>query len=147
MIRNADELGKKMPFNPLTIRLHSADNVVVARIDLTSGAVIPEEEVTCLGSIAFGHKIATSFSRAGDSGKKYGQIIGFASLDIQPGEHVHTHNLSVIEFTRDYAMGEEATSDAITTTDPQAAIESGIDKIRKMLPEACRVGLNAGWCR
>ena len=108
-----------MPTNPLTIRLHSADNVVVARIDLSSGAVIPEEEVTCLGSIAFGHKIATSFIRAGDSVKKYGQIIGFASLDIQPGEHVHTHNLSVKEFTRDYAMGEKATSDAATTTEPE----------------------------
>ena len=108
-----------MPYNPLTIRLHSADNVVVARIDLSSGALIPEEEVTCLGSIAFAHKIATSFIRAGDPVKKYGQIIGFASLDIQPGEHVHTHNLSVKEFTRDYSMGEKATSDAATTTEPE----------------------------
>ena len=45
--------------------------------------------------------------------------IRFASLDIQSGEHVHTHNLSVKEFTRDYAMGEKATSDTAMTTEPE----------------------------
>jgi len=108
-----------MQSNLLTIRLHSADNVVVARADLSSGAVIPDEEVTRRGSIPFDHKIATSFIRAGYPVKKYGQIIGFASQDIPPGEHVHTHNLSVKEFTRDYAMDEKTISDAATTTETE----------------------------
>ncbi len=30
---------------------------------------------------------------AGDAVRKYGQVIGFASRDIEPGEWVHTHNL------------------------------------------------------
>jgi len=36
--------------------------------------------------------------------KKYGQVIGFAKGDIAPGDHVHTHNLVVKDFARDYAF-------------------------------------------
>src|SRR5262249_52869114 len=34
--------------------------------------------------------------------RKYGQIIGFASALIRLGEHVHTHNLLLKDFGRDY---------------------------------------------
>jgi altronate hydrolase len=37
--------------------------------------------------------------------RRYGQIIGFASRPIRCGEHVHTHNLSMGDFERDYAFG------------------------------------------
>jgi altronate hydrolase len=35
---------------------------------------------------------------------KYGQIIGFASQDIAPGDLIHEHNLSAGAFDRDYAF-------------------------------------------
>jgi altronate hydrolase len=93
---------------PLTIRLHAGDNVVVARVNLPAGTQISEETITCMDQIPFGHKIATSAIPAGEAVKKYGQIIGFASGDIKPGEHVHLHNLVLKDFDRDYALGADA---------------------------------------
>src|SRR5215217_1953790 len=40
--------------------------------------------------------------------RKYGQILGFATEAIRPGEHVHTHNLAMGDFDRDYAFGIDA---------------------------------------
>ncbi len=40
--------------------------------------------------------------------RKYNQIIGFATADIAPGEHVHTHNLAMGDFDRDYAFCADA---------------------------------------
>jgi altronate hydrolase len=40
--------------------------------------------------------------------RKFGQIIGFASAPIAPGDHVHTHNLVFQDFARDYRHAEAA---------------------------------------
>ncbi len=40
--------------------------------------------------------------------RRYNQIIGFASRDIAPGEHVHLNNLAMGTFARDYAFGADA---------------------------------------
>lgn len=90
-----------------TIRLHAADNVVVALKDLSSGTRIPGEEVTCHSQIPSGHKVATSPIKPGEPVRKYGQIIGFATQAIGPGEHVHVHNLETKEFSREQAVGAE----------------------------------------
>ncbi|WP_429454772.1 SAF domain-containing protein [Paraburkholderia sp. WC7.3g] len=37
---------------------------------------------------------------------RHGQIIGFASQPIRAGQHVHTHNLAMGEFARDYAFSQ-----------------------------------------
>jgi altronate hydrolase len=94
--------------NNLTIRLNTSDNVVVARVELLAGTEIPEEGVICRSHITAGHKIATSAIGSGAPVRKYGQIIGFATRDISPGDHVHTHNLGTGDFERDYAIGLEA---------------------------------------
>ncbi|MGL4423527.1 MAG: UxaA family hydrolase, partial [Gemmataceae bacterium] len=39
--------------------------------------------------------------------RKYGQVIGFAGAAVQPGEHVHTHNVKLGSFERDYAYATE----------------------------------------
>ncbi len=104
--------------NQLTIRLNNSDNVVVARIDIAAGTEVPEEKITCLNEIAFGHKVAVSVIKSGDAVKKYGQIIGFASKDIQPGEHVHSHNVSMGAFDRDYAFCADATSEPEIVAQP-----------------------------
>ena len=44
--------------------------------------------------------------------RRYNQIIGFASRPIAPGEHVHTHNLAMGDFERDYAFGADVKPDA-----------------------------------
>ena len=93
---------------PLAFRLHSADNVVVARADILPGADLPGEGVTAGGHVPAGHKIATTAIAAGEPVVKYAQIIGFATVDIAPGEHVHTRNVEVRDFARDYLFGQDA---------------------------------------
>ncbi|PHS78732.1 MAG: galactonate dehydratase [Rhodospirillaceae bacterium] len=91
-----------------TIRLNGADNVVVAAMDMTAGVKIEDASVTVNGDVPRGHKIATASIASGEAVRKYDQIIGFATMDIQPGDHVHSHNLKFGEFERDYAFGEGA---------------------------------------
>lgn len=43
--------------------------------------------------IPYGHKIALVAVARGASIIKYGQVIGRATADIAPGDHVHVHNL------------------------------------------------------
>jgi len=50
-------------------------------------------KVTALSDVPVYHKIAKVFVKAGNEVFKYGEPIGIASKDIQPGEHVHVHNL------------------------------------------------------
>src|ERR1700758_954346 len=92
----------------LTIRLHAADDVVIARQQLVSGTTLLDENVTVSGLVPPGHKVATRAIRAGEPIKRYNQIIGFAKRAIVPGEHVHLHNLAMGEFARDYAFGVDA---------------------------------------
>ncbi len=93
---------------PLTIRLNPTDNVVVARADLLPGAEIAGEKMRVLTHVPAGHKIATASIAAGAAVRKYGQILGFAVEAIAPGDHVHTHNMAMGDFARDYAFGVDA---------------------------------------
>ena len=111
---------------PFTIRLHDSDNVIVARCDIPAGTEIAEEKITCINNVSFCHKIAASPIKAGEGIHKYGQIIGFASRDIQAGEHVHTHNVEMKSFERDYAIGSAAA--AQIEYDPEPATFQGITR-------------------
>src|SRR5215471_8870184 len=92
----------------LTIRLNPNDDVVIARTQLVGGTLLAEENVTVSGLVPPGHKVATCAIRAGSPVRRYNQIIGFASRDVAPGEHVHLHNLAMGSFDRDYAFGADA---------------------------------------
>ena len=91
------------------IRLHPADDVVIARAQLVGGT--PIEHLTSRGLIPPGHKVAMRAIAPGEAVRRYNQIIGFASQRIAPGEHVHTHNLDMGpdkgDFERDYAFGAD----------------------------------------
>ena len=91
------------------IRLHPADDVVIARTQLVGGT--PIESVTSRGLIPPGHKMAVRAIGQGEPVRRYNQIIGFASQPIAPGEHVHVHNLDMGpdkgDFARDYAFGAD----------------------------------------
>ena len=90
------------------IRLNAADDVVISLHQLMSGTVLAEEGVTVSGLIPPGHKVATRAIQTGEAVHRYGQIIGFASQPIRAGQHVHTHNLAMGDFTRDYAYSLNA---------------------------------------
>jgi len=90
------------------IRLHEQDDVAIARRALAAGTALQELAGQALAAdIPPAHKVALRAVRAGDPVRRYGQIIGFATRDIAPGEHVHTHNVSMGDFERDYAYGQD----------------------------------------
>jgi altronate dehydratase len=76
-----------------TIRLHPDDPVVVAARPLSPGEVLADPPLTVRSEVPAGHKIAVRRIAAGAEVRKFGQIIGVATADIEPGEHVHAHNL------------------------------------------------------
>ena len=92
----------------LSIRLNAADNVVTAKTTLAPDTEVPGEDVTTTRQIPVGHKIATRRIDAGDPVRKYNQIIGFATETVAPGDHVHTHNVAVRQFQRDYEFTQGA---------------------------------------
>ena len=100
--------------NPSFIRLHPADDVVIARAQLMTGTTV--DGVAVRGLVPPGHKVATRTITQGEPVRRYNQIIGFASQTIAPGEHVHTHNLNMGpdkgSFERDYAFGADIKPDA-----------------------------------
>jgi len=118
----------------LTIRLHPADDVVIARQQLVGGTKLLDENVAVVGLVPPGHKVATRAIAVGDPVRRYNQIIGFASRAIGPGEHVHLHNLAMGDFARDYAIGIDAKPTAYI--EPAAAFQ-GI--VRRDGPNAGKV--------
>jgi altronate hydrolase len=80
---------------PGTLRLHPDDDVVIAKLRLAAGTAIETDTgpVALAADIPAGHKIATRARAAGAPVRRYGQIIGFATVPIAPGDHVHQHNL------------------------------------------------------
>jgi altronate dehydratase small subunit len=81
------------------VMMKPKDSVAVALMDIPAGSAV---EVSCQGlrmtielkeSIQFGHKFAVTEIKKGDHIMKYGEVIGGATRDIEPGEHVHIHNL------------------------------------------------------
>ena len=97
------------------IRLHPADDVLIARSQLVGGT--QAENVAIKGLIPPGHKVATRDIAPGEPVRRYNQIIGFASKPIAAGEHVHTHNLDMGP-TR---ATSSATTPSAPTSSPSAA--------------------------
>ncbi len=102
-----------------TLRLHPLDNVVVALVELAEGERLEQEGIVCRRRIPAGHKVAAAPIRAGELVVKYGQPIGTAAGGIAAGDHVHTHNLGMGRFERDYAVGAEAGSAAAGVDPPE----------------------------
>lgn len=107
----------------LTIRLGPDDDVVVARLDLLGGLQLPGENITTRERIPAGHKVAVRPIAMGAYVRKYGQIIGVATRDIEPGEHVHTQNLTFKMFSRKYEFGGEAKPTAYVPESERATFQ------------------------
>jgi altronate hydrolase len=86
------------------IRLHPDDGVLIARSSLPPGMMVAEG-VTTVERIPAGHKVAIKPIAQGEAVIRYGQIIGFATQPIAPGQHIHTQNCGMGDFAKDYAYG------------------------------------------
>lgn len=89
--------------------LHEADNVAVLKRALKAGSEFNAggRPLRAASDVPAGHKVALRAINAGSPVRKYGQVIGFASHAIAPGDHVHSHNLVAGDFGRDYQFSTE----------------------------------------
>jgi altronate hydrolase len=100
---------------PPVHRIEDGDDVATALRQLDPGEVVEVggDEITIRDPIPQGHKLAVTAVPAGAGVRKYGWPIGTARQAIQPGEHVHCHNLVTqlegVETYR-YEPGPEARS-------------------------------------
>ena len=106
---------------PRTLRLNAKDNLVVAVDAIGIGATI--EGVAATARVPRGHKMATAKIAKGAPVLKFGQIIGFATEDILPGAHIHTHNCGFAAFERDYAFAQDAKTELILPIEQQATFQ------------------------
>ena len=88
------------------IVLNKNDNVAVTPFIIPAKTKIEGQNISSIDDIPFGHKICLKPVNIGDPVIKYDQIIGFASKNIIPGEHVHSHNLEFKEFDRAFKVEE-----------------------------------------
>jgi altronate hydrolase len=99
-------MPKQERFEAFAFRLREDDDVAVIKRPVRAGTELVSDglHLTLGRDIPAGHKVAVRAISDGAPVRKYGQIIGFARSGIGPGDHVHTHNLEVKDFARDYAF-------------------------------------------
>jgi hypothetical protein len=107
-MKTKDETLPEAPHARLDSRLlllSPADNCLVLRAFIPAGEVMQLEQglVTLAKGLDLGHKIARGHLKAGERILKYGASIGILQSDLQPGEHIHTHNLSS-DYTPTYVL-------------------------------------------
>jgi altronate dehydratase len=97
-------------FDECAVVLRENDDVAVLKRTVKAGDELLNGTrcLTVAQTIGAGHKVALAEIPDGAAVRKYGQIIGFAQGRIRPGEHVHTHNLVMKDFGREYAFCADA---------------------------------------
>jgi altronate hydrolase len=92
-------------FDDVAIQLHPDDDVAVAKSNLAAGTTLVGvhhgEPLRLSQLIPSGHKFAVRAVPRNQPIRRYGQVIGFATKDVDMGEHVHVHNLAVSHEARD----------------------------------------------
>jgi altronate dehydratase len=87
------------PARPLVLLLDPLDSSAIALVPIPVGTSVDVRRgdanvrVVAETLIPFGHKIALVPVAAGGPVIKYGEVIGFATCEIRPGQHVHVHNV------------------------------------------------------
>jgi altronate dehydratase small subunit len=88
-----------MDKNYNAVMIKPMDNVATALEYIPANAIVTltcqDKKVSVIvqKEIEFGHKFAISLITKEANIVKYGDVIGRAIQDIEPGEHVHTHNI------------------------------------------------------
>jgi altronate hydrolase len=90
----------------VAVVLAPGDTVAVAKEPLSTGTILVtgEKRICVARLVPAGHKVALRGVPADAPVSRYGQIIGFSTRPIDAGDHVHSHNLAVRDFERDYAF-------------------------------------------
>ncbi len=82
------------------IKLSKKDNIALTTENIPKDTVVGDNQIKTKTIIPQGHKIAIKEIVKGEKIIKYGQIIGEALNNIDVGEHVHSDNMTFIEFER-----------------------------------------------
>jgi len=94
---NIEDIGERQIKTPArAIMINGGDNVALVLNEVHAGDKVilaTDWYEVAAQTIPTGHKMAISFVEAGKPIIKSGEVVGIASRSIQPGEHVHTHNL------------------------------------------------------
>lgn len=103
------EIAKLPTAENSVIHLHSLDNIGVARVPLSAGQRLVVDGVSVLvrDAVPAGHKVALRVVAPGENIVRYGQVMGRARVTIEPGSHVHTHNVSFEELSFAYQFPTE----------------------------------------
>src|SRR5262245_43743014 len=106
-------------FAEVAVVLRDTDNVAVLKRSVKAGdeLLYGAVHLRVTQNIGAGHKIDIAEIPDGAAVRKYGQFIGSAQGNIAPGEHVHTHNLVMKDFGRDYEFCADARSVAYYAPD------------------------------
>src|SRR4051794_501777 len=102
--------AEPVALDEVAVVLNPVDAVAIAKQPLLPKTILrtPDGDVRVAQLIPPGHKVSLRAVSAGGDVRRYGQIIGFATKEIAPGDHVHSHNLSVGEgLELDYAPCSE----------------------------------------
>ncbi len=80
---------------PSVIVLAEEDNVAVALRHIAAGSAVAINGMTLVArdAIPLGHKMAIRPIAAGGKIRKFGVPVGSATAPIEPGCHVHVHNV------------------------------------------------------
>src|SRR5713226_1182966 len=102
------EITKLPTAENAVIHLHAADNIAIARVALSPGQQVRAggRTVTVEDPVPAGHKVALTAIAGGENIVRYGQLMGRARARIEPGRHVHTHNVSFEELSFAYEFPE-----------------------------------------
>jgi altronate dehydratase len=108
-VPDKDKRTRVAEFSDVALRLHADDSVAVSKRPIIAGTRLENGPAPLQANqtIPPGHKIALVAREKGAPVLKYGQTFGFASEAIAAGDHVHTHNVELGSFGRDYAFSED----------------------------------------
>jgi len=95
------------------IQNHESDNVATVFDVVKAGSSVRvfdkkgnTTELRVSNDIPYGHKVALVPIAVGVQVTKYGEEIGVATKAIEPGQHVHIHNIDSIRGRGDWAAKE-----------------------------------------
>ncbi|WP_019229832.1 UxaA family hydrolase [Sedimentibacter sp. B4] len=78
------------------IKINEYDNVIIALDDLKMGNILEtssDGNIQIINNIPKFHKVAIRDIKKDEMIIKYGSLIGYATVDIKKGSHVHIHNI------------------------------------------------------
>ena len=112
-----------VPALPPCYRIAARDDVAIALRNLAAGERVSLDgaELDLVEAIPRGHKFALRSVSPGEVVRKYGQVIGRATAQIERGAHVHTHNLAtLLSGVDEYRFAPKVVNAASTNAEPMS---------------------------